>query len=192
MTRIPVWLWLAAAILTVGPKLMSIGISLAFGHEPTGEASSLGALPISLSFFAIVVLIEEPLWRGVALDCFGDAPAKGALVIGAFWAAWHVPLFAVDGTFQHDLGFLSLDFWVFLAAVIALAVPMTWLTVRSGGSILLAMVTHAMINLSGEYLPDDTTVRVLEMTSLWVSALILVTLMRHDHGKRNGSPAMPR
>jgi hypothetical protein len=179
MARVSWKWWLAAAAFAVSPKLIALSIAALGGHKAHGEAVGLAALPATLVFSMIVVAIEEPLWRGVALDSFEKQFFKASLVIGLFWSAWHVPLFAVDGTFQNDLGLGTVDFWVFALGVVGLSVFLTWLVIASGGSIFLAMFTHLLINLNGQLLPDDTTVRVLETGFIWLVAAALI-LRRAD------------
>jgi hypothetical protein len=171
------WL-LAAAVLTAGPKLIAISLAALGGHRASGESITLAAIPMSLAFGTVVVWIEEPLWRGAALDGFKNSVAKASLLIGVAWSIWHMPLFAVEGTFQHDLGLFTADFWIFSVGVVGLSVFLTWLVIRSGGSILLAMVAHLMINATGEFLPDDTTVRALEMVVIVVVAALLFTRLQ--------------
>ena len=138
----------------------------------------------------LVVAVEEPLWRGVALDGFGSAATKASLMIGLAWSLWHVPLFFITGTFQHDLGFASLDFFVFSIGIMGLSVILTWLVVRSGGSILLAMFTHFLINLNGEFLPDDTTIRVLEMCLILLVAAVIFLRMRSGETAQHVAPGV--
>jgi membrane protease YdiL (CAAX protease family) len=187
--------WLAAAAFATGPKLIAMSVAALGGHVASGDAMSLAALPIALAFGTLVVAIEEPLWRGVALDRFGPAVTKASLVIGVAWSAWHVPLFAVGGTFQHELGLGTLDFWVFSLGIVGLSVVMTWFVVGSG-SILLAMFTHLMINLTGEFLPDDTTIRLIEMCLIWsVAAAVFVYRLRaweaSQHAAATGKIEVP-
>jgi membrane protease YdiL (CAAX protease family) len=166
---VPVY-WALALAFAVGPKLISLGLAAIAGHSASGEAISLQDVPASLIFTLIVVWIEEPLWRGTALDSFGPERIKAALMIGLIWSIWHMPLFLVKGTFQEDeLGFGTLDFAVFSAGVLGLSVFLTWIVVRTG-SILIAMFTHLAINLNGMLLPDDTTIRILEMLVILIVA----------------------
>jgi membrane protease YdiL (CAAX protease family) len=173
--RFPPVFWALALGFAVGPKLISLGIATVAGHSASGEAMSVAEIPFGLIFALIVVWIEEPLWRGTALDAFGSAWLKAALAIGLVWSVWHVPLFAVEGTFQQaELGLGTLDFWVFCTGVVGLSVFLTWIVGRTG-SILVAMFTHLAINMNGMLLPDDTTIRILEMAViLLVAAGVIV------------------
>jgi hypothetical protein len=169
----PGW-WAAALALAVFPKLIATGVAALAGHTATGESIGWMDVPFALAFGAIAVSIEEPLWRGVALDKFGAAAVKASLVIGIFWSAWHIPLFAVEGTFQEELGLGTVDFFVFLVGVVGLSVFLTWLVLGAGGSIFIAMVTHVAINMTGYLLPDDTTIRLLEMVVIWSAAALML------------------
>jgi hypothetical protein len=71
-------------------------------------------------------------------------------------------------------------------------VLLTWLVVGSGGSILLAMVAHFLINMTGNFLPDDTTVRVLEMIVIWLVAAVLLYRLQRREGPHARAGTAPR
>jgi membrane protease YdiL (CAAX protease family) len=169
--------WGLGLAFAAGPKLISLGIAALGGHTASGEAAGLADVPFGLIFGLVAVSIEEPLWRGTALDAFGSARVKAALLIGLVWSAWHIPLFAVEGTFQEELGLGTVDFWVFLIGVVGLSFFLTWIVVRTG-SILIAMFTHLAINMNGMLLPDDTTIRALEVAVILLVAAALVIQRR--------------
>ena len=118
--RIP-WRWLIVALF-LHPAIISIAIAvdLAMGGELQIQAinlNSFGAI-ISLVFSVFVLgpLPEEMGWRGVGYDRLQLRMNAliASLILGVAWAAWHIPLFLIDGTFQNQLGFGSFRFWVFL------------------------------------------------------------------------------
>ena len=115
-------------------------------------AFPLLAQPLNLigTFFFIFFLGgplgEEFGWRGYALE-----PMQrrwGALVaslgLGLLWGLWHLPLHFIEGTAQQVI-----PVWQFVAQQMVLAVLYTWLFNHTGGSVLAAMVFHALGNLSG-------------------------------------------
>jgi membrane protease YdiL (CAAX protease family) len=170
--------WGLALAFAVGPKLVSLGIAALGGHTASGEAIGLADVPFALVFTLVAIWIEEPLWRGTALDAFGSNLVKAALVIGLVWSVWHIPLFAVDGTFQEDeLGLGTVDFLLFLIGIVGLSVFLTWIVGRTG-SILIALFTHMAINLNGMLLPDDTTIRAGEITVILLIAAALIVWKR--------------
>jgi uncharacterized protein len=121
--------------------LFYVGFSLPYGaffHHPPRTVSMLivGQL--------VVVLGEEPGWRGFALPRliarFG--PIGGTLILGIAWAVWHLPLFMIAGTPQYETGFLP-----FALMLIAWSMVITLLVLRAQGSVIPAMLFHAAANI---------------------------------------------
>jgi membrane protease YdiL (CAAX protease family) len=70
-----------------------------------------------VAFALAASFAEEPGWRGYALDRLGRRPWRAAVVISSVWAIWHLPLYAISGTFQHDdVGFATALFWIIRAS----------------------------------------------------------------------------
>lgn len=90
-------------------------------------------------------LSEEPGWRGYALPTLlkGWSPLVSSLALGIIWALWHLPLFFLPGVGQFHESFL----W-FAANVVALSILITWVFVRTNGSVLLAILMHLLFNLT--------------------------------------------
>jgi membrane protease YdiL (CAAX protease family) len=88
-------------------------------------------------------LNEEPGWRGFALPRLQArfAPLTATLLLGAVWAAWHIPLFFVQG-------WLSVPVWAFGLLIVCLSVLMTWAFNHSSGSVIPAVLMHAVYNSS--------------------------------------------
>ena len=97
---------------------------------------------------------EEPGWRGFALPRlqrrFGALGAS--LVLGAIWAAWHVPSFFISGTSQAGIPFV-----VDAPYVVLLAVVFAWVYNSTGGSVLATMLLHAGLNAIVLWFPADLT-----------------------------------
>jgi membrane protease YdiL (CAAX protease family) len=137
---------------------------------------------------------EEIGWRGYALPRlaarFGFGPA--ALILGLMWAVWHFPLFLLQ---QSDLHGQSIA--VYVLQVVAISVAMTWLYVKSGGSLLLTMLLHAAINNTKDIVPSavrgatnsftmaGSPVAWITVALLWICATWFLMLMppsvRRDH-----------
>jgi membrane protease YdiL (CAAX protease family) len=120
---------------------MSVGLHLphdSFFHRPprTMTALLLGQL--------VVVLGEEPGWRGFALPRlvgrFG--PIVGTLILGIAWAFWHLPLFVITGTPQYGTGFIP-----FALELTAWSMVMTLIMMHARGSVVPAMLFHASANV---------------------------------------------
>ncbi|MGD2103945.1 MAG: CPBP family intramembrane metalloprotease [Anaerolineae bacterium] len=106
-----------------------LGLVLVLAAAPvlldTATMRQRGLIDRGPGFFLLVGLIigalEEPGWRGYAQEGLQRRmPVIAAsLVVGIFWAAWHLPLFFVAGTYQTGLGVGTAAFWTFhLGAVV--------------------------------------------------------------------------
>ena len=161
-------------------------------------AQNFLAEPWKLLPFAAFTLVFGPLpeelgWRGYALDALQiryNALAS-SLLLGAVWSLWHLPLFFMRGTFQHDvLGFGSFDFWSFLAGPVITSILFTWIYNNTHRSTLSAVLFHFMANFTGELIPLTPPARVYSLVLLAVLSTTVVavwgpsTLTRH---KRNRS-----
>ena len=116
----------------------------------------LVAAPMSLVPTLLFVLLFGPLpeemgWRGYALDLLQAAhgPLAAALLLGAVHGAWHLPLFFIEGSFQHALGAFTPAFWRFMASIVALSVIMAFAFNLTARSTLVAVLLHWTENLSG-------------------------------------------
>jgi len=93
--------------------------------------------------FLFVGLGEEPGWRGFALPVLyrRRSPLAAALLLGAVWSAWHIPLFGAEFSWNTVP-------W-FLVSVFAGSIVLAWLFNGSRQSVLLCMLTHATVNAVG-------------------------------------------
>ncbi len=124
-------------------------------HTAVVEPPQL-ARPVSLIGFTITIflggaLAEEFGWRGFALDrLLGRWSVWAAtLVLGVFWAFWHLPLFFIPGTVQASHGNFFAEFAVFAVWILALAVLFTWIYVGTGRSLFAALLFHTAVDWFG-------------------------------------------
>lgn len=125
-----------------------------FASGKVAQADILVLTPLVLFTTAQIVTNTGPLgeelgWRGYALPrlLMRWGPAISGLIIGLIWTLWHIPamLFAgIVGVSLGDLGWYALG-------TIGLSWLMTWLFVRSNGSVLIAgVIPHFVINGLGK------------------------------------------
>ena len=142
------WYWYVAAIgLPLAVLLLTAALNVALGASAPSLAS-YGSVSTILLVFAVRLinpgdgaLGEEPGWRGFALpglQGFGLSPLVSTLILGVLVTGWHVPiLFLEEGGLQPSiivgflLGTLAVTFWY------------SWLFNRTGGSVLMTLVSHA-------------------------------------------------
>jgi membrane protease YdiL (CAAX protease family) len=127
---------------------------------------------------------EEPGWRGFALPRlqahFGPLP--GILLLGALWALWHAPLFLVPSWNGASPP-------IYFLLVAAFSFVMALCFNLSNGSILVAVLLHAVFNASspvlGEFLEHATvTANIRPELILALSfALIACALVVFSRGR---------
>jgi membrane protease YdiL (CAAX protease family) len=170
--------WWAVAILTP-PLLSSLAtlLNVALG-APAPTADELGTWTNIFPTALLILLVpliggawEEPGWRGYSLPrLLAERSALTAsLVLGVAWAFWHLPVYLVDD--QH---------WSDLVLVVLATVVFTWIFQGALGSVLVAMVFHALNNaVSGEYFSqmfdgDDSVRQSWMLVAVWGVAAALV------------------
>jgi len=143
-------------------------------------AVSLGPVGAPLAFLVVGALagaVEEPGWRGYGLAALQERlpVLAAALVVGVFWALWHLPLFWLEGTYQAGLGVGTPRFWGFHAAVLVGSPVYAWLYNASGRVVFSVVWFHAVGNVVAEALVDGSDV-VLEVGADAVVSLVLVVV----------------
>ena len=189
--------WYAVIFLLV-PALNGLALLLgilAGDTVPAFErAAELAADPVSLLPYAVFMLLFGPLpeelgWRGYALDGLQVRwNALGAsLILGVAWAVWHVPMFFMMGTYQAELGVLTLPFWEFMLGATLVSVLYTWIYNNTGRSILGAVLFHFSGNFSGELVPHGPIGRLLPA----VLTLLVVVVVVFVYGPKTLSQQPP-
>ena len=190
-------------VVLLGPILLYlVGLALEvilLGGQPPSIGALIGALPklviVAVYMVIFVALGEEVGWRGYALPAL--QARYGALVasviLGVLWALWHLPVF-----FNPDTHYSNLPFVVQLAFQIPVAILFTWVFNSTEGSVLMAILLHAVLNASGrlwstlpEYSvePPSTAeaaaqtvhINIVMTIVLWIAAVVVVLV----YGPRN-------
>jgi len=106
-------------------------------------------------YFITVLLLQGPLqeefgWRGYALDRLQARfnALNSSIILGFMWGLWHLPYFWIGTEIIYTYTFIP-----FVLSNILLAILLTWLYNNSGGSILVALIFHAMFNYSAQMFP---------------------------------------
>jgi membrane protease YdiL (CAAX protease family) len=173
------WRWYAFAILlpTVTAIAAAVIAVLLGADTPSSDQVALWVeIPINFVLYLLIPLWgpwEEPGFRGFALTRLTQTQSvlAAALAIGVIHVFWHTPLFFTGEIPASDV------VWI-IAASIAFA----FLVIRSGGSVLLAMVMHATNNVvSGEYVTSlfsgsDVELQGWVRATMW-SAIAIVLLL---------------
>ncbi len=176
--------WLLVILLTF-PLMHAIALWLSFlaGAAPPEFETARGLFsePWRILPFVIFILLYGPLpeelgWRGYALDGLQSRfdALVSSLILGVAWALWHLPLFFMKGTFQHDqLGFATASFWSYIFGPVVVSILFTWIYNNTNRSTLSAILLHFMINLTAELIPLNGQSRNY---SLLLTILLAVTV----------------
>ena len=128
------------------------GVDLARFKAPIATFLVLGSLQSLLSATG-----EELGWRGFLVPTLARTTSFGrtAILSGAIWATWHVPLIIFADYNGGTPAWYSV--LCFVIMVTALGVPFAWLRLRSG-SVWPAAILHASHNLFVQAFFDRVTV----------------------------------
>lgn len=145
------WQWYAvAALLTPALAMLAVTLGSALGASTAvGTEVSAGGIPVLLLVSLwLFLLTEEAAWRGFALPRLQARmqPVPAALVLGALWGLWHIPLFLIADSFQSSIPFAG-----FLLSILATSVLTSWIFNRTRGSVLLAALFHATTDVAIAY-----------------------------------------
>jgi membrane protease YdiL (CAAX protease family) len=175
------WALAALAIMPAAFAVTSGILWLSGAPLPALTLLPFSAVLPAFALFLIGAVGEEVGWQGYAFPALSarHSALTCALIIGTFWALWHVIPFAVMGRSAAWILWHS-------AAMILMRMLIVWLVVNAGQSLLNAVLFHAMSNsvwgLFSDYDPfyDPKTMcavlilPVLAVVALWGPA----TLMR--------------
>jgi membrane protease YdiL (CAAX protease family) len=130
---------------------------------------------------------EEPGWRGYAQPRLeaGRSALAAALVLGAIGIGWHLPLMLA--------GLLP---WTELLVIPALFIVWAWAYNSTGGSLLIAVLSHFASNLAGALIPplfvgSDAAQRSWLFAGLWCAAALGVVLLAGPARLSRTPPALP-
>lgn len=176
--------WWLVAISPVALFLLTLAALLLTGQSLPNATDVLVQFGGSSGAVALLFVLatlaasagEEVGWRGYALPQLQRRfrPLPATLVLGLLWWLWHLEFFIID---RVPLS----QFPAYLIEVVAVAIILTWLFNRSGGSILLVVVFHAAYN--GVSITGLTTTVVALAAILQGILLVVLELHAGRHGR---------
>jgi membrane protease YdiL (CAAX protease family) len=147
------WYLFAIGYMTAVRLLAAVAYRWIAGAWPAFGFDSYGLMLLVTVFSTLVAgqAGEEVGWRGYALPALADRFGLRAagIVVGVFWALWHLPLFFVTAADTYGQ---SLPLYV--SQVVGFSVAMTWMYAHTRGSLLLAMLMHSAINNTKDIVPS--------------------------------------
>ena len=148
--RVDVRWYLVALLLPAAVRFTALGLLYASGR--ISSDFSLRPWRELLGIFLLMLVLvplEEIGWRGYALPRLQAiyGALRASLALGVLWGLWHLPLVWVGGSYQESRSPLTYML-VFTVTILPISVLFTWLYDRTQGSLLLASLFHAAINLT--------------------------------------------
>ncbi|WP_178379915.1 CPBP family intramembrane glutamic endopeptidase [Cryptosporangium aurantiacum] len=169
----PVAAVLLGGIAPVGAAfLVNLNDLSAIPDHAASVVADVGGPLIALVYTLLAGPIAEEFgWRGYVQPRLRQVYSRVATtaVLGAAWGLWHVPLFFLPGTGQHDDDLFTQHGLVFFLSLFPLTYLMLFVTERLRGGVLAAILMHAAWNLSDELAPISGN------GGLWLKFLILLT-----------------
>lgn len=178
---------LLAIILFMSTGVISILISLFFGGsiEQLRFTEDFSFSISGVSSFLVIILasvIEEVGWRGYGEDAVGSYHNwfTESLIFGCIWAAWHLPLFWIDGTYHYGLRQLGPIYMInFLVSTIPFDFIQTWVYVKNRRSMLATIIFHMFVNITQEKLAMTPETKIIQ-TFVVIAVSVLIVLTNRD------------
>ncbi len=150
--RFPIVWWGAIFLLPLTLQAVAHFLPLLWGESV--PPSYISSPVMFLQIFLLVTLLgggqEEVGWRSYALDRLQArySTLLSSLILGMFWAVWHLPLWFMPGTSQPFT-----PFGAFFIMCLSLSVILSWIYNNTGKSMMAVILTHGMVNASHPLLP---------------------------------------
>lgn len=148
------------------------------GQPITAYTSNLNLEPFYVVIFFLSTLFvtagvaEEPGWRGFALPQLQKLynPFIASLIICFIWQIWHIPLY-FTGLYPYDIMQIALR-------IIPIALPgvilFTWLYNRSDSNLLIAVLFHTSLDVSGGIFPLQEGIAELTLNILTIILVVIL------------------
>lgn len=171
--------WLLFAVLSPILLLLISSIAGSFAgnkwpdFSSLGQAEYLGNIGAPLAFLLWMLTFgigEEAGWRNFALPMLQKRFSflASALIIGALWALWHIPAFFYKPQLM-SLG--PAGFFGFSLGVLCGSIFLAWLYNRSGGSLIVVAVWHAMFDLLTTSFATQGSIAAIESAIVMLCAI---------------------
>ena len=123
----------------------------------------------------MLVVGEELGWRGYLLPRLLErySALTASLMVGLLWGLWHLSLFLTPA-FPHS----ERSFPLFMISTTVYSVWFTWLFLRTRGSVLLATLFHASLNLFSPGALEPHRQEIVEVIVYGASALVVAASLR--------------
>lgn len=176
--------WLAAAVVLM-PAILAgaYAIQWSTGASLPDPGFSLPVAALLFAVFLIAAIGEEAGWQGYAYPLLAERwSALGAgLILGSVWALWHIVPFLQAGRAPSWIAWQCL-------AMLPARIIIVWLCANTGASVFIAVLFHAMMNLSAFLFPRHGSHYDPFITFVILAAVAATTVLLRGPGT-NRHPA---
>jgi len=200
---VAVWLIGYAVLFAFAGILLIVLLQTGKSEDAQRTLAVFGGAPLLIVlslvygvFLSVGPLLEEMGWRGFALPLLLErySPLAASVIVGALWAAWHLPrempvLFSGDSALI--LGLLGKQVTFFIGTISG-SIIATFLYFKLGGSVWSGIIAHGLhneisVNWLGAAAPalrwGVLNIRLFDVMELLLSLVILLVA-----GLRLGAP----
>ncbi|MGZ8723826.1 MAG: CPBP family glutamic-type intramembrane protease [Aeromicrobium sp.] len=145
--RVGVWWYLVALLLFVVIWLIATTVAGDLDEELTALGPWIAFLA-AVVVYTLAAVPEEVGWRGFAVPALQvkHSALVAGLVVGVAWWLWHLPLLLGGNEAMSEYPLLPHFVYVVSASVLYV-----WLYNNTGGSLLIAVLAHAVSNIVGVF-----------------------------------------
>jgi membrane protease YdiL (CAAX protease family) len=143
----------------------------------------LKQLPTIFPLMILGPLSEEFGWRGFLQKRIIKefTSIRGSIIIGLIWSLWHLPLFYMIGTSQHDF---NIPFIPFAISIISSSLVYTYLYIKTNGNLFSAILLHWLftyiLQVISSQITRTPTYNLLEcLPALIIGSVFLILLRDH-------------
>ena len=172
--RVTAKVWFIPTVLLMpGVMILEYGLLRLMGSSIPAPQFSLWTSLILFGAFFIAAAGEELGWMGYAIDPLQDRlqALPASIVLGVVWTVWHFILLAQVSRSPAWIAWWSV-------ATVAQRIIIVWLYNNTGKSVFIAVVYHAMMNLTWQLFPINGSYYEPRITALIVAPIaIMVSVM---------------
>jgi membrane protease YdiL (CAAX protease family) len=174
--RVPVKWYAAIIAIPLLHVLAALAVERALGRPAPFDVGDFSTTSLILG---VLVVGEELGWRSYLLPRLLEryTALTASLMVGALWGLWHLAVFLTPA-FPHS----ERSFTLFMISTTVYSVWFTWLFLGTRGSVLLATLFHASLNI---FSPGGLPFRrqeIVEVIVYGASALILIAIFGRQLG----------
>jgi len=136
-----------------------------------------GSVLLSLLILFLAPTLEELGWRGYGVDSIRSKfnLIKTTLLFAVLWGMWHLPLFFINGYYQHELWDTSIVYVInFFAQVLVATIWMNWMYYKNDRSITASILFHFMFNLFSVLFQTEQFTKCIITIILLILSIVII------------------